>query len=483
MKFQYSFVAMSLALAGCGGGSGGDTSAPTYDVAGTIVSAGTLLDTPVCIDLNQNYVCDSTEPSAKTDNAGKFSLTSSDKNVLTSTILAQVDQGSNQTLRLAAPGQNLATGNTVNGVTTLLAGLVIDGKTVAQAEEIVKAQLADAGVSLSGTVMSNAEASELDKLEQNTVVLLAAMQPKQMIKGVALLAQSLSFQGKSLASDLLSEVEVSAFAEEIVAVAEQTVGSNDTGAVLYFAEGSADLAEVQASYPGQDAEYGFDKEDKQTSTGAGFKFVKLDSQGAALAADATEWACTMDERTGLVWENKSADASSVQFKDRLFAFESETFKPFSKDVELAGCKDAGDEVCTTSQYVEYINKQSLCGITVWRLPTYRETYDLLDFGEQTLFAPNEEYAPHNVYGFNVKYFPQQTIGSPYLEYGAFWHSDFTFVNTSSQLVDAEVYFPAIISRGVDRGTISLVDIRSSNTSADADDSYQFPIRLVAVKGQ
>ncbi|ELA7187681.1 DUF1566 domain-containing protein [Vibrio alginolyticus] len=483
MKFQYSFIAMSLALAGCGGGSGGDTSAPTYDVAGTIVSTGTLLDTPVCIDLNQNYVCDSTEPSAKTDNAGKFSLTSSDKNVLTSTILAQVDQGSNQTLRLVAPGQNLATGNTVNGVTTLLAGLVIDGKTVAQAEEIVKAQLADAGVSLSGTVMSNAEASELDKLEQNTVVLLAAMQPKQMIKGVALLAQNLSFQGKSLASDLLSEAEVSAFAEEIVAVAEQTVGSNDTGAVLYFAEGAADVAEVQASYPGQDAEYGFDKEDKQTSTGAGFKFVKLDSQGAALAADATEWACTMDERTGLVWENKSADASSVQFKDRLFAFESETFKPFSKDVELAGCKDAGDEVCTTSQYVEYINKQSLCGITGWRLPTYRETYDLLDFGEQTLFAPNEEYAPHNVYGFNVKYFPQQTIGSPYLEYGAFWHSDFTFVNTSSQLVDAEVYFPAIISRGVDRGTISLVDIRSSNTSADADDSYQFPIRLVAVKGQ
>ncbi|MDW1519899.1 DUF1566 domain-containing protein [Vibrio sp. Vb5032] len=483
MKFQYSFVAMSLALAGCGGGSGGDTSAPTYDVAGTIVSAGTLLDTPVCIDLNQNYVCDTTEPSAKTDNAGKFSLTSSDKNVLTSTILAQVDQGSNQTLRLAAPGQNLATGNTVNVVTTLLAGLVIDGKTVAQAEEIVKAQLADAGVSLSGTVMSNAEASELDKLEQNTVVLLAAMQPKQMIKGVALLAQNLSFQGKSLASDLLSEAEVSAFAEEIVAVAEQTVGSNDTGAVLYFAEGAADVAEVQASYPGQDAEYGFDKEDKQTSTGAGFKFVKLDSQGAALAADATKWACTMDERTGLVWENKSADASSVQFKDRLFAFESETFKPFSKDVELAGCKDAGDEVCTTSQYVEYINKQSLCGINGWRLPTYRETYDLLDFGEQTRFAPNEEYAPHNVYGFNVKYFPQQTIGSPYLEYGAFWHSDFTFVNTSSQLVDAEVYFPAIISRGVDRGTISLVDIRSSNTSADADDSYQFPIRLVAVKGQ
>ncbi|MCV3263784.1 hypothetical protein OGZ01_18760 [Vibrio harveyi] len=53
MKFQYSFIAISLALAGCGGGSGGDTAAPTYNVAGTIAAQGTLLDTPVCIDLNQ----------------------------------------------------------------------------------------------------------------------------------------------------------------------------------------------------------------------------------------------------------------------------------------------------------------------------------------------------------------------------------------------------------------------------------------------
>ncbi|MGI9945925.1 Lcl domain-containing protein [Vibrio hyugaensis] len=477
MKFQYSFVAMSLALAGCGGGSGGDTSAPTYDVAGTIVSAGTLLDTPVCIDLNQNYVCDTTEPSAKTDNAGKFSLTSSDKNVLTSTILAQVDQGSNQTLRLAAPGQNLATGNTVNGVTTLLAGLVVDGKTVAQAEEIVKAQLTDAGVSLSGTVMSNAEASELDKLEQNTVALLAAMQPQQMTKGVALLAQSLSFQGKSLASDLLSEAEVVAFAEEIAAVAEQTVGSNDTGAVLHFSDGAADVAEVQAAYPGQDAEYGFDNEDKQTSTGAGFKFVKLDSQGTALAADATEWACTMDERTGLVWENKSADASSVQFKDRTFVYESATFKPYYEDLEVVGCVDAADGICSTSQYVEHINKQSLCGITDWRLPTYQEFYDVLDLGE------TEKDADGNVYGMTTAYFPQQGKGSPDVESGAIWLSDFTFNNYSTYNYEGALQFAVIAAKGADRGYVSFVEIYSDKVERDTGTSYQFPIRLVAVKGQ
>ncbi|WDZ74933.1 hypothetical protein PWW31_23420 [Vibrio harveyi] len=70
--------------------------------------------------------------------------------------------------------------------------------------------------------------------------------------------------------------------------------------MLFFAEGASDVADDQPTYPGQDAAYGFDKDDKQSATGAGFKFVKLDAQGTALAADATEWSCTLDERTGLV---------------------------------------------------------------------------------------------------------------------------------------------------------------------------------------
>ena len=70
MKYQYSLIAISLALAGCGGdssSSSGNTVTPTYDVAGTIASRGTLLDTTVCIDENQNYQCDSNEPAAKSD--------------------------------------------------------------------------------------------------------------------------------------------------------------------------------------------------------------------------------------------------------------------------------------------------------------------------------------------------------------------------------------------------------------------------------
>ena len=478
MKLQYSFIAVSLALAGCGGSSGSDSAAaPTYDVAGTIRSQGSLLDTPVCIDLNQNFACDSNEPNAKSDNTGHFTLTSTDKNILNSTILAEVDAGSSKTLRIATPGQGLASGNSINAVTTLIAGLVIDGKTVAQADEIVKAQVASAGVSLTDSVMSDPMVNDLNNLEQNTIALLTEMKVEEMTQGVPLVAKKLSYENKSLVSDSLSPAETSAFTQELSLVATQTSGSNDTGAVLHFADGASDVTDAPSDFPGQDAEYGFDKEDLQTTTGAGFKFVKLDDKGATLAADATEWSCTLDERTGLIWENKSADTNSVQFKDRTFVYESETFKPYYEDLDVVGCVAAGDNICSTSEYAAHINQQSLCGVNDWRLPTYQEFYDVLDLGE------TEKDADDNVYGLNYAYFPQQGLGSPDVETGAVWLDDFSHVNYSAYNYDGGIQFAIIAAKGADRGYVSFVEIYSNKVERDSGTSYQFPIRLVAVKGQ
>ncbi|WP_435250299.1 DUF1566 domain-containing protein [Vibrio sp. nBUS_14] len=477
MKLQYSFIAVSLALAGCGGGSGSDSAAPTYDVAGTIRSQGSLLDTPVCIDLNQNFACDSNEPSAKSDNTGQFTLTSTDKNILNSTILAEVDAGSSKTLRIAAPGQGLASGNSINAVTTLVASLVIDGETVAQADEMVKAQVTSAGVSLTGTVMSDPTVNELTNLEQNTTALLTEMKVEEMTQGVALVAKKLNYENKSLVSSLLSAAETTAFTQELSLVAAQTSGSNDTGAVLHFADGASDVADAQTDFPGQDAEYGFDNDDLQTTTGAGFKFVKLDDKGATLAADATEWSCTLDERTGLIWENKSADTNSVQFKDRTFVYESDSFKPYSEDLAAVGCVAAGDEICSTSQYAAYINQQSLCGVNEWRLPTYLELYDVLDFGE------TERDSDGELYGLNHAYFPNQGIGSPDLEAGSMWVQDFSYINYSTAGDDTAKYFAFIVTRGDYRGNISFDQIYTDKADEDSGASYQFPIRLVAVKGQ
>ncbi|WDZ74934.1 hypothetical protein PWW31_23425 [Vibrio harveyi] len=84
------------------------------------------------------------------------------------------------------------------------------------------------GVSLSGSVMSNATTSELSTLEQNAVAVLKSMKPEQMKQGVALLSQNLSYQSKALVSESLSDAQVASLAKEISELADQTIGRNDT---------------------------------------------------------------------------------------------------------------------------------------------------------------------------------------------------------------------------------------------------------------
>ncbi|KVK80986.1 hypothetical protein WJ47_11940 [Burkholderia ubonensis] len=69
-------VSIAAALAACGGG-GGDSSTtpttPTSTVTGKAID-GYLAGATVCLDVNNNGVCDSGEPSAITDATGQFSI-------------------------------------------------------------------------------------------------------------------------------------------------------------------------------------------------------------------------------------------------------------------------------------------------------------------------------------------------------------------------------------------------------------------------
>lgn len=96
MKPQLTILAISLALAGCGGSGGSDTSAsaaPTYTVSGTVTAQNVDLQSKVCADINQNYMCDSGEPSSAANANGEFSITSTKKSILSVPLLAQVDTG------------------------------------------------------------------------------------------------------------------------------------------------------------------------------------------------------------------------------------------------------------------------------------------------------------------------------------------------------------------------------------------------------
>src|SRR3954452_17998457 len=82
-------VAASMALVvACGGGGGGEgggtttvnntgggsTSAPTTTAVGVTVVDGAIRNATVCLDKNLNGLCDTGEPSAKTDASGAATL-------------------------------------------------------------------------------------------------------------------------------------------------------------------------------------------------------------------------------------------------------------------------------------------------------------------------------------------------------------------------------------------------------------------------
>ncbi|MFB9216470.1 Lcl domain-containing protein [Vibrio sinaloensis] len=480
MKTQLTLLATAVMLAGCGGSGGGsDESLPTYTVSGTVNAHAAQGNEKVCIDLSQDFVCDSGEPST-TANNGSYSITTTNRAILNAPIVVELETGvtslssraaaSNDTAVLIAPAQGNSSGNDVNVVSTLIAGYIASGETLETATGYVETQLQALGLP-SDDLLNQGDRSEYQVLEQNVLTLTSAMEASKRNEQIFALAFQLDeyrdFVLKSAptdqeATDALTKIEQNLTLSQ-VAYREQ----NDTGLTKYIGDGAI-VDSSPADFPGQDADYGSDKND------GGFKFVKLDVNGQPLAADATEWSCVQDERSGLIWETKLDDAASPRHFERLFAYqESGVIEPFIEDINYLGCRD-GDNICTTEEYVEYLNKQNVCGINNWRLPTSGEVYNLIDFAETQLDGDEEAY------GFTYAYFPLQG-NSSYLEEGVIWTklNMFTEYSINAEKYFAGYSFAALQTRGPQRGETSFVDIYTDKTAADNSDSYQFAIRLVA----
>jgi len=81
LKFTISALAASVFLVACGGGgnSAGNPATGGVPVVETVQLEGVGIDgylqnAAVCIDLNENLVCDSNEPSAVTGAGGAYTL-------------------------------------------------------------------------------------------------------------------------------------------------------------------------------------------------------------------------------------------------------------------------------------------------------------------------------------------------------------------------------------------------------------------------
>lgn len=174
---------------------------------------------------------------------------------------------------------------------------------------------------------------------------------------------------------------------------------------------------------GQDALFGRDVTNNDPDDGdAGFSFTRLDGTGAPLAEGAGEAVCVQDNVTGLVWELKTNDGTTLRDSDNTYSWYNSTGINTGGD---PGVQNAGDCVggtgCDTEQYAADINALALCGFSDWRLPTPAELRSIthhgrrnpaidLDFFPNTASAPywtayttadREEYAISQDFGFGI----------------------------------------------------------------------------------
>lgn len=182
---------------------------------------------------------------------------------------------------------------------------------------------------------------------------------------------------------------------------------NDTGIVTCYsataATGTVSAANPDpetAGFNAQDCTRGASAADAMgqmlkigASTVKGRDYTKIANDGselpasASLGANPSDWACTRDNVTGLLWEIKTADAG-LRGKDNRYTWynpdDSVNGGTAGQDSNVANCND-GDTTtnCDTLDYTGLVNASNLCGASTWRLPTTRELQSLLNYAATT----------------------------------------------------------------------------------------------------
>lgn len=165
---------------------------------------------------------------------------------------------------------------------------------------------------------------------------------------------------------------------------------NDTGIALCAAPEASQQPCPQDSLPGQDAEFGRDSAagkgnlTKQGSGAGGFDWTKLGANGEALAIqnqawadggseeEGSHWSCVRDNVTGLVWEIKESDPSHPRYTGHTYRWwlDGNEYNGSFPDQSTSG--SCALDKCDTQTYVNWLNQNTLCGFSDWRMPSVAE---------------------------------------------------------------------------------------------------------------
>jgi hypothetical protein len=189
----------------------------------------------------------------------------------------------------------------------------------------------------------------------------------------------------------------------------QATELNDTG-VTFCGDETTKTAQCLTvssdggTYPRQDARYGRDakaaarKLEKAGSGSAGFDYTKIANNGTLLPVSAelgtggTDWACTRDNVTGLVWEVKST--SGLRSQSHTYSWynsNTATNEGFAGNSSLGTCYKPGR--CDTEKFTADVNTAKLCSFNDWRMPKLSELVSIVHYG-RTNPAIDTDYFPN-----------------------------------------------------------------------------------------
>lgn len=204
---------------------------------------------------------------------------------------------------------------------------------------------------------------------------------------------------------------------------------NDTGQVTCYNANTA-TGTVSPSTPapedpgfeGQDCTHGaamYDARGAMNKVGAsstkGRDYTKIANDGSVLPASATlgpnptDWACTRDNVTGLIWEVKVDDPTHLRHSGHTYTWYDTNAAVNGGYAGAVGnantCANTlGGQPCNTTNFRDVVNALTganrLCGASDWRLPTANELQSLVDY--QAQFP-----------AIDAAYFPNTSADSPY----------------------------------------------------------------------